>query len=166
MSRERIDASCQNSRLASVNEYRSLIGDFYKNYRNGWIGHMVKRGVGVEDAEDIFSSVTEYLLKSETYSKYLTSNIQYKPEASGLSKITGFATFIFKVFRTKISNHFRSCKRQLEAMTRYAHTLCEEAFDPEKLLIAAEEKSSAPNSNNVILFTKPNNDKQSYFVAA
>ena len=54
MSRERIDASCQNSRLASVNEYRSLVGDFYKNYRNGWIGHMVKRGVGVEDAEDIF----------------------------------------------------------------------------------------------------------------
>ena len=107
MSRERIDASCQISRLASVNEYRSLIGDFYKNYRNGWIGHMVKRGVGVEDAEDIFSSVTEYLLKNETYSKYLTSNIQYKPEASGLSKITGFATFIYKVFRTKISNYFR-----------------------------------------------------------
>ena len=51
-------------------------------------------------------------------------------------------------------------------MTRYAHTLCEEAFNPEKLLIAAEEKSSAPNSNNVILFTKPNKDKQSYFVAA
>ena len=166
MSRERIDASCQISRLASVNEYRSLIGDFYKNYRNGWIGHMVKRGVGVEDAEDIFSSVTEYLLKNETYSKYLTSNIQYKPEASGLSKITGFATFIFKVFRTKISNYFRSCKRQLEAMTRYAHTLCEEAFNPEKLLIAAEEKSSAPSANNVIIFTNKNFIKQSYFEAA
>ena len=45
------------------------------------------------------------------------------------------------------------------------HTLCEEAFN-QKSIIAAEEKSSAPNSNNVILFTKPNNDKQSYFVAA
>ena len=40
------------------------------------------------------------------------------------------------------------------------------ALNPENQLIAAEEKSSAPNSNNVILFTKPNNDKQSYFVAA
>ena len=41
-----------------------------------------------------------------------------------------------------------------------------EALNPENIVIAAEEKSSAPNSNNVILFTKPNNDKQSYFVAA
>ena len=44
------------------------------------VDYHIKRGVGVEDAEDIFSSVTEYLLKNETYGKYLTSNIQYKPE--------------------------------------------------------------------------------------
>ena len=166
MTQESIDASNNISKLASENEYRSLIAEFYTNQRKGWIIHMKKRGVDINDAEDIFSSVIEYLLQPKSYSKYLSSNIKYNPAKEGLAKIAGFATFIFKIFRTKISNYFRSCKRQLEAMTRYAHTLCEEAFNPEKLLIAAEEKSSAPNSNNVILFTKPNNDKQSYFVAA
>ena len=40
------------------------------------------------------------------------------------------------------------------------------ALNPENQLIAAEEKSSAPNSDNVIIFTHKNIIKQSYFEAA
>ena len=40
------------------------------------------------------------------------------------------------------------------------------ALNPEYQLIAAEEKSSAPSANNVIIFTNKNFIKQSYFEAA
>ena len=54
-------------------------------------------GVDINDAEDIFSSVIEYLLQPKSYSKYLSSNIRYNPAKEGLAKIAGFATFIFKI---------------------------------------------------------------------
>ena len=54
MTQESIDASNENSTLASENEYRSLIAEFYTNQRKGWIIHMKKRGVDINDAEDIF----------------------------------------------------------------------------------------------------------------
>ena len=79
MKQESIDASNNISRLASENEYRSLIVDFYQNQRKGWMIHMNKRGVDINDAEDIFSSVIEYLLSPKTYEKYLSSNIKYNP---------------------------------------------------------------------------------------
>ena len=155
MKQESIDASNDISKLASENEYRSLIAEFYTNQRKGWIIHMRKRGVDINDAEDIFSSVIEYLLQPKSYSKYLSSNIKYDSAKEGLAKIAGFATFIFKIFRTKISNYFRSCKRSIEAMTKYAQTLCDDAFNPEKIVEKAEEKSSA-FKDNYIVFTNTN----------
>ena len=98
MTQVSIDASNNISKLASENEYRSLIAEFYTNQRKGWIIHMKKRGVDINDAEDIFSSVIEYLLQPKSYSKYLSSNIKYDSAKEGLAKIAGFATFLIESF--------------------------------------------------------------------
>ena len=78
MTQVSIDAPSKiTSKVASNNEYNSLIVDFYTNQRKGWIYNLIKRGVDKNDAEDIFSSVIEYLLSPQTYQNYLKSNKKY-----------------------------------------------------------------------------------------
>ena len=75
----------------------------------------------------------------------------------GLKKLPCFIRLVYRVFKTKISNYFRGCKRQLNALRAYFDTIStgnkidgtptlrvDEQSDPEQLLIEAEEKSSAP----------------------
>ena len=169
MTQVSIDAPSKiTSKVASSNEYNSLIVDFYTNQRKGWIYNLIKRGVDKNDAEDIFSSVIEYLLSPQTYQNYLKSNKKYNQEKTGLAKITGFASFIFAIFRTKVSNYFRSCKRKLDAMTKFAQTLNENDCNPENIAAKAEEQSSAANGGMITLIQNTYDTKinPSYKLAA
>ena len=64
-------ASTNKLQAASLEQYRELVTEFHLKQRDSWIKHLLKRGVTEADAEDVFSSVVEYLLNSETYKKYL-----------------------------------------------------------------------------------------------
>ena len=175
-------ASTNKLQAASLEQYRELVTEFHLKQRDSWIKHLLKRGVTEADAEDVFSSVVEYLLNSETYKKYLercksigSSIYKYNPKMKGLKKLPCFIRLVYRVFKTKISNYFRGCKRQLNALRAYFYTIStgnkikgtptlrvDEQSDPEKLLIEAEEKSSAP-SGEVIVFVQNTNNAEKQF---
>ena len=103
------------------------------------------------------------------------AGIKYNPKMKGLKKLPCFIRLVYRVFKTKISNYFRGCKRQLNALRAYFDTIStgnkidgtptlrvDEQSDPEQLLIEAEEKSSAP-SGEVIVFVQNTNNAEKQF---
>ena len=158
-------------KAATINEYRALVVEFHLKQRDAWLKHLYKRGVIVADAEDVFSSVIEYLLKPQTHTNYLskcknlgTSFFKYNPKMKGLAKLPCFIKLVYQVFKTKISHYFRGCKRQLAALKAYFETIStgnkingkpvvsvDEKSNPEQIAVEAEEKSSAPADGIVVL---------------
>ena len=225
--------------LATAEQYKEMIGDFFASQKDKWININISKGVKQLDAEDIFSSAITYMLEPKTYQNYLKlgnsggSIYKFDPNASGINKLPCIAIIFSKVIKTKKYHFYRGCKRFANAIKSYIHMLKsgldlseyvsvdrltketykkhllkngkkhdesiqdwlsdnnsaylnkgfsvlpknmdqmsfdlkekQMALNPENQLIAAEEKSSAPSSDNVIIFTNKNIIKQSYFEAA
>ena len=108
-----------NINLATKKQYEEVIADFHKNQMHAQINSLIKKkGMSFSEAEEVFYSVIEYLIKPETYQKYRSSNLDYLESEKGLNKI-GFGKFVIQVIRTKVFNFFRSRKRKETAQMAY-----------------------------------------------
>ena len=118
-----------NLKPATVNEYKTLIGELYADQRSKWLNILMKKGVSKLDAEDIFSSAITYLLEPKTYDNYHKQSksgkaiYRYNPKATGLGKLPCIIKYFSKVIKTKVYHFFRGCKRMANAVSSYIEAL-------------------------------------------
>ena len=114
---------------ATLNEYKTMVGELYANQRNKWLNILMKKGVKQLDAEDIFSSAITYLLEAKTYENYCEKSksgrsiYKYNPKALGLYKLPCIIKSFSKVIQTKVYHFFRGCKRMANAVSSYIEAL-------------------------------------------
>ena len=114
---------------ATLNEYKTMVGELYANQRNMWLNILMKKGVKQLDAEDIFSSAIIYLLEAKTYENYYEKSksgrsiYKYNPKALGLYKLPCIIKSFSKVIQTKVYHFFRGCKRMANAVSSYIEAL-------------------------------------------
>ncbi len=114
---------------ATLNEYKTMVGELYANQRNMWLNILMKKGVKQLDAEDILSSAIIYLLEAKTYENYCEKSksgrsiYKYNPKALGLYKLPCIIKSFSKVIQTKVYHFFRGCKRMANAVSSYIEAL-------------------------------------------